>query len=140
MQAPPGKKQRTGLYSDDNKRWLKAKAGRGANGAPQAAVVKRKAKLAPQQAEEAALVEEDSDSGMPPWVKAWPPLGLNIKSRRLLCALIAKSAGLQPDGSRGYAQLSLCEYGIVLHCLLLATGAGLGEPASLKADCGASRS
>ena len=72
LQGPPGKKQRTGLFSDDNKRWLKPKAGLAANGAPRAAATKRKANPAPQPAQEPALVEEDSDSGEPPPARAWP--------------------------------------------------------------------
>lgn len=85
---PPGKKQRTGLFSDDNKRWLKPKAGQAANGAPRAAAAKRKTKPAPQPAEEAALVvEEDSDSGEPPEAKAWPRQRLAaVKAGVWLCS------------------------------------------------------
>lgn len=55
LQAPPVKKQRTG-FTDENQRWLKPKAGRGAAAEPAAA---RKAKPAQPDAE----LGGDSDSG-----------------------------------------------------------------------------
>ncbi len=62
LQAPPGKKQRSG-YSDENQRWLKLKAaGEKTSAALPAAATPRSAKDAPR-AQPPEEVEDDSDSG-----------------------------------------------------------------------------